>query len=115
LHRAVRRRSISRKPRCQSIKIASADLNHYPLLRQVARTGLNIQLDTGNGSLGEMEAAVDIIRREGNENIIIHHWPVRISGAAAEHQLRVITTLRQMFRTPSHIPIIRRLDMDIGR
>ena len=93
---------------CQSIKIASADLNHYPLLRKVARTGLNIQLDTGNGSLGEMEAAVDIIRREGNENIIIHHCPSGYPARLQSINLRVITTLRQMFPYPVAYPIIRR-------
>src|SRR5205814_8687367 len=56
---------------CHSIKIASADLNHHPLLRKAARTGLNLQLDTGSGSLEEMASAVDIVRREGNESIII--------------------------------------------
>jgi N,N'-diacetyllegionaminate synthase len=100
---------------CQSIKIASADLNHYPLLRKVARTGLNIQLDTGNGSLGEMEAAVDIIRREGNENIIIHHCPSGYPARLQSINLLVITTLRQMFPYPiaysDHTP---GWDMDIA-
>jgi N,N'-diacetyllegionaminate synthase len=100
---------------CQSIKIASADLNHFPLLRKVARTGLNIQLDTGNGSLGEMEAAVDIIHHEGNENIIIHHCPSGYPARLQSINLRVITTLRQMFPYPiaysDHTP---GWDMDIA-
>ena len=31
---------------CSSVKIASADCNHYPLLRKAAQTGMNIQIDT---------------------------------------------------------------------
>ena len=100
---------------CHSIKIASADLNHYPLLRKAARTGLNIQLDTGNGTLGEMETAIDIIRREGNENIIIHHCPSGYPARLQSINLRVITTLRQMFPFPiaysDHTP---GWDMDIA-
>jgi sialic acid synthase SpsE len=100
---------------CHSIKIASADLNHHPLLRKAARTGLNIQLDTGNGTLGEMETAVDIIRREGNENIIIHHCPSGYPARLQSIHLRVITTLRQMFPYPiaysDHTP---GWDMDIA-
>jgi N,N'-diacetyllegionaminate synthase len=100
---------------CHSIKIASADLNHYPLLRKAARTGLNIQLDTGNGTLGEMETAVDIIRREGNENIIIHHCPSGYPARLPSVNLRVITTLQQMFPYPiaysDHTP---GWDMDIA-
>ena len=100
---------------CDSIKIASADLNHHPLLRNAARTGLNIQLDTGNGTLGEMESAVDVLRREGNENIIIHHCPSGYPARLQSINLRVITTLRQMFPYPvaysDHTP---GWDMDIA-
>jgi len=100
---------------CHSIKIASADLNHYPLLRTAARSGLNIQLDTGNGLLGEVEAAVDIIRREGNENIIVHHCPSGYPARLESINLRVISTLRQMFPFPiaysDHTP---GWDMDIA-
>ena len=100
---------------CHSIKIASADLNHYPLLRKASRTGLNIQLDTGNGTLGEMETAVDIIRREGNESIIIHHCPSGYPARLPSINLRVITTLKQMFPYPiaysDHTP---GWDMDIA-
>jgi sialic acid synthase SpsE len=100
---------------CHSIKIASADLNHHPLLRKAARAGLNIQLDTGNGMLGEMETAIDVIRREGNENIIIHHCPSGYPARLQSINLRVITTLRQMFPYPiaysDHTP---GWDMDIA-
>lgn len=85
---------------CASIKIASADVNHFPLIRQSARTGLTIQLDTGNATIGEVEAAVDLIRAEGNENIIIHHcpsgYPARLDGI----NLNIITTLKRMFPYP---------------
>lgn len=47
---------------CHSIKIASADVNHFPLIRRAARTGMCIQLDTGMSTLGEIEMAVDVIR-----------------------------------------------------
>ena len=49
---------------CQSIKIASADVNHFPLLRIAAKTGMCLQLDTGMASLGEIERAVDIINQK---------------------------------------------------
>jgi sialic acid synthase SpsE len=100
---------------CHSIKIASADVNHWPLIRQAARTGMCIQLDTGNASIGEIEEAVDIIRSEGNENIIIHQCP---SGWPARNEsinLNVIPTLIRMFPYPiafsDHTP---GWDMDIA-
>jgi N,N'-diacetyllegionaminate synthase len=100
---------------CHSIKIASADLNHHPLLRKAARTGLNIQLDTGNGTLEEVQGAVDVVRREGNESIIIHHCPSGYPARLQSINLRVITTLQQMFPYPiaysDHTP---GWDMDIA-
>ncbi|WP_137938068.1 N-acetylneuraminate synthase family protein [Chitinivorax sp. B] len=85
---------------CDSIKIASADVNHFPLIRKAARTGMCIQLDTGNASLGEVEQAVDVIRSEGNENIIIHQCPSGYPARLESINLNIIKTLKQMFPYP---------------
>lgn len=85
---------------CDSVKIASADVDHLPFIRAAARTGMCIQLDTGNATIGEIEAAVDVIRSEDNENIIIHHcpsgYPARLEGI----NLNVIPTLKSLFPYP---------------
>jgi N,N'-diacetyllegionaminate synthase len=85
---------------CDSIKIASGDVTHFPLIRSAARTGLCLQLDTGNSTIGEIESAVDVIRSQGNENIIIHHCPSGYPARADGINLRVIETLKQMFPYP---------------
>jgi N,N'-diacetyllegionaminate synthase len=85
---------------CHSIKIASGDVNHLPLIRLAARTGMCIQLDTGNSNLGEIEKAVDVIRSEGNENIIIHQCPSGYPAHLDSINLRIIQTLKQMFPYP---------------
>ena len=100
---------------CDSVKIASADVNHLPLLRHAARTGVCLQLDTGSATIGEIETAVDVIRAEGNENIIIHHCPSGYPARLASINLNVIGTLRRMFPFPiafsDHTP---GWDMDIA-
>lgn len=100
---------------CHSIKIASADVNHLPLLKKAAQTGMCIQLDTGNATLGEIETAVDIIRREGNEHIIIHQCPSGYPARLESINLNIIKTLKQMFPYPvafsDHTP---GWDMDIA-
>lgn len=100
---------------CQSIKIASADVNHLPFIRYAARTGLCIQLDTGMASLGEIELAVDAIRAEGNEKIIIHHCPTGYPAHLESINLRVIPTIKRLFGCPAafsdHSP---GWDMDIA-
>ena len=85
---------------CHSIKIASGDVNHYPLLRLAARTGMCLQLDTGNANLGEIEDAVDVIRSEGNDNIIIHQCPSGYPAHLDSINLRIVETMRQMFPFP---------------
>jgi sialic acid synthase SpsE len=100
---------------CDSIKIASADVNHYPLIEYAARTGISLQLDTGNSTLGEIEAAVEVIARAGNERIIIHHCPSGYPARRDGINLRVIQTLKAMFPYPAafsdHTP---GWDMDIA-
>lgn len=86
---------------CDSIKIASADVNHFPLLRLAAKTGMCLQLDTGNSTLGEIEAAIDVIRSEGNDSIIIHQCPSGYPARLDSINLRIIPTLKQMFGFPA--------------
>jgi len=85
---------------CDSIKIASADVNHTPLLRRAAKSGMCLQLDTGNATIGEIEGAIDVIRAEGNENIIIHHCPSGYPAHLESINLNVIPTLKRMFPYP---------------
>ena len=100
---------------CHSVKIASADVNYLALIRRVASSGMCVQLDTGNATLGEIEVAVDAIRREGNENIIIHQCPSGYPARLESINLRTMQTLKQMFgypvafsdHTPGH-------DMDVA-
>ncbi len=83
-----------------SIKIASADINHHSLIEYAAKTGLCIQLDTGHATIGEVEAAVDLIRRCDNEDIVIHHCPTGYPARLEGINLQIIPTLRKMFDYP---------------
>jgi sialic acid synthase SpsE len=85
---------------CQSIKIASADVDHLPFIRYAAKTGLCIQLDTGMATLGEIELAVDAVRAEGNENIIIHHCPSGYPAHLESINLLTIPTIKRLFGCP---------------
>lgn len=100
---------------CDSIKIASGDVNHFPLIRMAAKTNMCMQLDTGNSTLGEIESAIDIIRSEGNDRVIIHQCPSGYPARLESINLRIISTLKQMFEYPvaysDHTP---GWDMDIA-
>ncbi len=86
---------------CQSIKVASADVTHHPFIRRIAGANVCIQLDTGSSSLGEIEAAVDLIRAEGNQNIIIHNCPSGYPARLESINLRMISLIKQTFGCPA--------------
>lgn len=85
---------------CKSVKVASLDINHHPFLREIAKRDFCIQLDTGNATLGEIEAAIDLLTDEGAKNFIIHHCPSGYPARLESINLRTVTTLKQMFSCP---------------
>ncbi len=85
---------------CSTVKIASGDVNHFPFIRNAARTGMHLQLDTGNSTVEEVARAVEVIRSEGNDNIIIHHCPSGYPAPPTAVNLRIIRTLKETFDCP---------------
>jgi sialic acid synthase SpsE len=79
---------------CESIKVASADVNYLSWLRRIARLDVSIQLDTGNATFGEIEQAIDIIRAEGNDQIIIHNCPSGYPAHLDSINLRMLPSLK---------------------
>jgi sialic acid synthase SpsE len=98
-----------------ALKVASGDLNHEPWLTEVGRTGIPVMIDTGSSTIGEVERAVELITAAGNDRIIIHHCPSGYPARLESINLRIITTLRQMFEFPiafsDHTP---GWDMDVA-
>ena len=45
-----------------TVKIASSDINHIPLIVKAAQTGMSVQLDTGNASYDEIAFAIKKLR-----------------------------------------------------
>jgi N,N'-diacetyllegionaminate synthase len=85
---------------CHSIKVASADVNYLPWLRKIAKLGVSIQLDTGNATFGEIEQAIDVIRAEGNDQIIIHNCPSGYPAEIDSINLNMLPNLKKTFNCP---------------
>ncbi|HEX7581386.1 MAG TPA: N-acetylneuraminate synthase family protein, partial [Thermoanaerobaculia bacterium] len=81
-------------------KIASMDINHWPLLEYVARTGKPVVLSTGMATLGEIEAALGVLRRGGSGPVVLLHCVSMYPCPASEVNLRNIPTLRTTFGVP---------------
>lgn len=84
----------------EAFKIASTDITNLPLISHIAGKGRPIILSTGASTLGEIERAVGVIEKEGNDNIILLHcnstYPARMNGL----NLRAISTMKRVFGCP---------------
>lgn len=78
-------------------KIASLEIGDLPLLRLVARTGKPVILSNGAATLAEIDTAVQTIRAEGNEQIIVLACTSSYPAAASESNLRTIPVIRDAF------------------
>lgn len=97
------------------LKIASQDVVHKDLVIAAAKTGLPVQIDTGNATIGEIERSFDWILDAGNEKGIINHCPSGYPARLDSINLHMLTTLKEMFGAPvafsDHTP---GWDMDIA-
>ena len=84
---------------CETLKIASADINHYPLIDYAARSGMIIQIDTGMADLDEIDETVKLIKKNSNK-IIIHHCPSGYPSKTEDVNLNIIKTLKNKYTWP---------------
>ncbi|HNW95134.1 MAG TPA: N-acetylneuraminate synthase family protein [Anaerolineaceae bacterium] len=78
-------------------KIPSALLTDHALLRAYRKTGRPLILSTGMSTLEEIKASVALV---GEENLILCHTTSSYPCPPDELNLRMIQTLREMFRCP---------------
>jgi pseudaminic acid synthase len=81
-------------------KIASYELWHLPLLREVARRGKPMICSTGMANLRDVQEAVDTVRDAGNDQLILLHCVVNYPPPFNQLNLRAIDTLRAAFDVP---------------
>ena len=81
-------------------KLGSGEITNVPLLRHVARKGKPVILSTGMATLDEVQYAVDIMRAEGNRDLVLMHCVTEYPAPAAEVNLRAIATMAATFGLP---------------
>lgn len=81
-------------------KIASMDVVHLPLLKYVARKKRPVVISTGMATLGEIEQAVEAVRAEGNEQLVLLHCVSIYPPEYRSIHLRNMQTLREAFDVP---------------
>lgn len=83
-----------------AFKIPSGELTNTPFLAHVARKGLPVILSTGMATVEEIGRAVEIIRGEGNGNIVLLQCVSSYPSAPADTNLRAMQTLADLFQAP---------------
>jgi N,N'-diacetyllegionaminate synthase len=81
-------------------KVASMDVNHFPLLDIVAATHKPVILSTGMATLGEIERALDRLRRGGAGPVALLHCVSLYPCPPADVNLRNIPMLAETFGVP---------------
>lgn len=83
-----------------AFKIASMDVNHLPLLKYAASKGKPVILSTGMATLGEIEQAVQTLRKNGSGPVALLHCISIYPPAYEDIHLHNIHTLQQAFDLP---------------
>jgi len=84
----------------EAFKVASYEATHQPLLKHIARKGKPIIMSTGVTSLDELRESVEIIMKEGNNQLILMHCVGAYPAPIEDSNLRVIETLKKEFGCP---------------
>ena len=81
-------------------KIASSDITNVPLLKQIANTKIPTIISTGLSTMDEIQIAVNIFQKAGNNKIIILHSVSNYPTNPSESNLSVIGNFKQTFPYP---------------
>ena len=79
------------------IKIPSAKLTEYDLLRAIAQSGKPIVLSTGMSTVEEVDEAVEILEKYSNGDYVLMHTNSTYPTPVDELNLRVINFLRERY------------------
>ena len=82
-------------------KIASFEITDYELIRYTASKGKPIIISTGIATIDEIQDAVDICRKEGNNNIILLKCTSTYPAALEDANLTMISNLATTFEVIS--------------
>jgi sialic acid synthase SpsE len=79
-------------------KLSSWDITYLPLIEKVGSTGKPIQLDLGPATLADVEKALQVLDRCGNDHVILVYCTHATSQQ--EVNLRSVPYLQEAFRGP---------------
>lgn len=81
-------------------KIASYELTHFPLLEYAAQKGKPIILSTGTANMEEVEQAVHVIKKAGNNQLILMQCTASYPTSLSAINAKSILALKNKFKIP---------------
>ena len=83
-----------------AFKVGSGEMTNHPLLAAVGSRGRPVIVSTGTADLGEVEAAVGVVRRAGAEDVAVLHCVSAYPAVAEDANLNAMATLAERLRVP---------------
>jgi len=85
------------EPLVPAYKIASADITNKPFLKYIAKKGKPIILSTGASTISEIWKAIEWIKEEGNDQIVLLHCILNYPTKYEDANLGAIVKMREVF------------------
>jgi len=86
---------------CSAYKIASAEINHVPLLEKVAKTKKPVILSIGLANLTDIKFAIKVLKKNGCSKIAVLQCVSAYPAPIKEQNLRTIEDIKQKFNVVS--------------
>jgi N-acetylneuraminate synthase/N,N'-diacetyllegionaminate synthase len=83
-----------------AFKVGSGEITNFPLLKHIARKRKPIILSTGMATLEEVKEALDIIKQEGEEEIVLLHCVSSYPAKIEDMNLKAMEVLENDFKLP---------------
>jgi len=83
-----------------AFKVGSGDLTNLPLISYTARTKKPIIIATGSSDLIEIKEAIEAIKNEGNDQIILLHCVANYPAKIEDSNLKAIPLMESVFGLP---------------
>ena len=88
-------------PFVDAFKIASYEMTHHPLLKEVAACGKPVIMSTGAANEDEVEAALQVLKEAGCEELVLLQCTAAYPAPLESINILTIKTMRERFGVPA--------------
>ena len=85
------------KLNCPAYKVASPEINHFPLLKKIAKTKKPIILSSGLSTLSDIKRALKYLQKHGSKKIILLKCTSAYPAKLSDLNLKTINDFKKKF------------------